>query len=230
MYGLGFCIFLLVVPIVFQQSTNYIANTMVKDRETKMKESLKIMGLEPWIYGLSILFQRGLWNIIPSFFVTLFMGIFNKGTYEISDFFSLFFMLFFFGMGCCAFTIFIQNFFKDSKLIVMVLPFLFFVPTGIAMTIMLGPVLTNEQNDWIQYLYFLPHFPLTVLMVTVLGVDLPIEPFKASTGGAWVFLILQLPLWFLAHLYVEAVKKDAYGVARGYCFCLRSCRKKEPKA
>jgi len=28
---------------------------MVKDRETRMKESLKIMGLEPWIYALGFI-------------------------------------------------------------------------------------------------------------------------------------------------------------------------------
>ena len=223
--GLGFCIFLLVTPVIFQQSTNYVANTMVKDRETKMKESLKIMGLEPWLYGLSILFQRSIWNIVPSFFVTLFLGLFNKDVYNTGVYVQIFFMLFFFGLGSCAFTMFVQNFFKDSKLVVMVLPFMFFIPTGVAMTIMLGPILTYDQNDWIQYLYFLPNFPFTVILVNVLGVDLAVEPFTASTAGAWVFLILQAPVWFLIHLYVEAIKKDAYGVARGYCFCLKSCRR-----
>ena len=42
--GLGHLMLILMCPIIFQQSSNYIGNQMVKDRETKMKETLKIMG------------------------------------------------------------------------------------------------------------------------------------------------------------------------------------------
>ena len=53
--GLGYLILLLLCPIIFQQSATYIGNQMVKDRETKMKETLKIMGLKSWIYALAFL-------------------------------------------------------------------------------------------------------------------------------------------------------------------------------
>ena len=53
--GVGYLVLLLCCPIIFQQSANYVGNQMVKDRETRMKESLKIMGLEPWVYALAFL-------------------------------------------------------------------------------------------------------------------------------------------------------------------------------
>ena len=75
--GLGYLILILCCPIVFQQAQSYIANQMVKDRETKMAESLKIMGLKPWIYALSFLVQRGIWMTIPTIFVNVFVYLFN---------------------------------------------------------------------------------------------------------------------------------------------------------
>ena len=50
----------------------------------------------------------------------------------------------------------------------MVMPFIFFIPTGVAMTIVLGPILSGEKNDYVQYLYFFPQFPFTVIMVNLL--------------------------------------------------------------
>jgi lysozyme family protein len=46
---------LLATPFIYQGSTNYVANELVRDKETKMKETLKIMGLKPWIYSLSFM-------------------------------------------------------------------------------------------------------------------------------------------------------------------------------
>ena len=51
---------------------------MVKDKENKMKESLKIMGLNNKIYALSYLAMQGVYIIITSFFMTLSIYIFNK--------------------------------------------------------------------------------------------------------------------------------------------------------
>jgi uncharacterized membrane protein YjgN (DUF898 family) len=51
----GYVLLVLVTPFIYQSSTNYVANEMVRDGETKMKETLKIMGLRPWIYSLSFL-------------------------------------------------------------------------------------------------------------------------------------------------------------------------------
>ena len=76
--GLGYLILVAMCPIIFQQSSNYIGNQMVRDRETKMKETLKIMGQRTWIYALAFLVQRGVWMFLPTFFVTLFIWIFNK--------------------------------------------------------------------------------------------------------------------------------------------------------
>ena len=69
--GLSFVIFILLTPAAFQQSCIYIFNEMVRDRETRMKESLKIMGLNKWMYALSFLVQRGIWVTVTCFILTM---------------------------------------------------------------------------------------------------------------------------------------------------------------
>ena len=69
--GLAYVIFILLTPAAFQQSCITIFNEMVKDRETRMKESLKIMGLNKWMYALSFLVQRGIWVTVTCLILTL---------------------------------------------------------------------------------------------------------------------------------------------------------------
>ena len=58
-------------------------------------------------------------------------------------------MLWFFGMGMLGVTMLLQNFFRNSQLVPMVVPFVFFIPTGVAMTIVLGPVISANVNNWV---------------------------------------------------------------------------------
>ena len=119
----------------------------------------------------------------------------------------------------------LQNFFKNPQLVPMVVPFVFFVPTGVALTIILGPTLSGEVNDWMQYLFFFPTFPFSVAAVDLLDKS-GIEYFEVSSGVAWFFLIIQCPVYYLLHLYVEAIVPDNYGIKKSCCFCFSACRKR----
>lgn len=44
---------------------------MVRDRETKMKESLRIMGLNKYMYALSFLVQRGIWVTVTCLIISM---------------------------------------------------------------------------------------------------------------------------------------------------------------
>ena len=45
----------MLTPFVFLFSGIYIFSEMVHERESRMKESLKIMGLNKWMYPLSFM-------------------------------------------------------------------------------------------------------------------------------------------------------------------------------
>ena len=159
--------------------------------------------------------------IMTTFFVCLFIWLTNSNTYGFGVILTLFAALLMFGMGMLSFTMFAQNFFKDSKLVTMVLPFLFFVPTGISISMVLEPILTMPNpisNDYAQYLYWFPTFPFTTIMVDLLN-KTQFEFFEVSVTASWICLALNIPVWFLLHLYVEAIKPDNYGISRSPCFC-----------
>ena len=51
----GMTLLVMLTPFVFLFSGIYIFSEMVHERETRMKESLKIMGLNKWMYPLSFM-------------------------------------------------------------------------------------------------------------------------------------------------------------------------------
>lgn len=148
-FGLGYLILLLLSPVIFESSTKYVANQMVRDRETKMKETLKIMGMESWVYATGFMVMRGIWMTIPVLLVVIFIWLFNKTELGDGILVYLFLLLWLFGAAMLTFTLFVQNLFSSPNLVSMVLPFLFFIPVGLAMTIILGPILTGVTNEWI---------------------------------------------------------------------------------
>ena len=89
-----------------------------------MKESLKMMGLQPWIYALGFLIQRFIWMIFTTFIVCFFIWLWMSEIYSFGLMMKLFLALMLFGTGMMSFTMFSQNFFKDSKLATMVMPFI----------------------------------------------------------------------------------------------------------
>lgn len=45
--------------------------------------------------------------------------------------------------------------------------------------------------------------------------------FTVSEGWAWATLVLLTPIYFMLHIYLEAIIPDAYGVTESCCFCFR---------
>lgn len=214
-------------PFIVQGSTNYISNEMVRDRETKMKETLKIMGLRPWIYALSFLVQQGIFMIFPCFFMTLFIYMFNPDLVDEASLMVIFVCTWLFSLSMLSLTMVISNFFSSSKIVGMVLNVIFFVPTGIALATIIGPGTGQGANNWIQILFWLPTFPWTVIIVDSLKSDIvPIDYYEAEPVVAWICLALQAPIWFLVHLYLESILPDNYGISRPCCFCFAGCRGK----
>ena len=226
MQVLGYVLLLLAVPFVYQSSTNYVANEMVRDKETKMRETLKIMGLRPWIYSLSFLVQQGLWLIFPCLALTISMVVLMSEILDGGAAAALFFCFWLYSLGMLTLTMVLSNFFTNSKLVNMVLNVICFIPSGIAMAAIIPPGTTGTPNDWIQYLFWLPNFPWTVIAIDYLKAG-QVSFFEVDTAIAWVCLALQTPFWFMVHLYLENIMPDNYGISKSCCFCFRSCGKSE---
>lgn len=163
--------------------------------------------------------------LFPTFFVTLFIWLFNQKDVDLARSCVLFAVLWLFGFGMLGVSMFGQNFFRNSQLVAMVMPFIFFIPTGISMVLVLEPVISQTPNDWIQYLFWFPTFPFAVCAVDLLNAT-EVEYFSVQPAVAWAFLVIQCPLYFLLHMYMEAILPDNYGIRKGVCCCFAGCRKR----
>ena len=214
----GYLLLIVLSPAVFQQSCLFILNTMVKDKESKMKESLKIMGLNKVVYGLSYLAMQAVYISLTSACMAVSVYAFNTEQLTAPAGLGLFAATWLLGLNFLGMCLVLQNFFSSPKLAPMLGPVILFLPTGVALFAALGQLVSGIQNTWIQYMFWLPTFPYEVIICALF------QPgnnfFVVPTWVAWVTLVVLTPLYFLVHLWLEAIIPDAYGITKPCCFCL----------
>ena len=202
---------------------------MVRDRETKMKESLRIMGLNKHMYSLSFLIQRAIWVTLTCLIICLMTYIMNSGTVTFAQTAKLFAATWLLAVDYLGLSLVVQNFFQDPKLAALCAPFLLFMPTGIALLGIIGPVASMTrgmfvQNNWVQYLFMLPTFPFEVVLSDIFAPNVGYPFFTVDAKWAWAALVLLTPIYYFIHIYLEAVLPDAYGITESCCFCIRKKR------
>ena len=163
---------------------------MVRDRENKMKESLKIMGLNKYMYALSILLQRSIWVAVTCFIIAIMTYALNPDFITFGTAMKLFVALLFLAINNLGLSLVVQNFFKDSKLAAICAPFLLFLPTGIALLCIITPITSLEPCNWVQYLFWLPTFPFEVVLTQVFQPEAVGLFFEVSPAAAWITLVI----------------------------------------
>ena len=83
-------------------------------------------------------------------------------------------------------------------------------------------------------LYWLPVMPAcTIFTKLALNPIVPdsqqmIKPEFLNTEVAWIFLMLNLPLWIFIYLYLDAIMPSEYGISKHPCFCFRKSQRAKP--
>ena len=111
-------------------------NDMVKEKETKMKETLSIYGLQRSVYSLSYLLIQGVYLIITTALIVLMISVFGGDTLTTGILLRLFPAIFLLGLNYLSMALVLQNFFSNFRFVSMVGPLFIFLPTGIAMMAM----------------------------------------------------------------------------------------------
>ena len=227
----------MLTPFVFLFSSIYIFSEMVTERETRMKESLKIMGLNKWMYPLSFMVQRGLWLAFTCLCFTTMIYIFNTDVFGFGDFLAIYFSTWLLGLGNLSLCMVLQNLFSDAKMASFLAIFIIFGPVSLALiAIVKADPVNCVPNNWVQYLYFIPNFPFEVVLANIIFKDIVIEGFDGDITEcyfgqnnviAWIFLFIIPVFYYFVYIYVEAIMPQAYGVQMPCCYCF-SKRKAEP--
>lgn len=125
-----------------------------------------------------------------------------------------------FGMAINCYALAWTTIFSDSKLSSQIGALAIILPMAVVMA------LYQNHVQAIQYFYWLPHFP----MILILGRYFNPCPYfyymdEVSIGLAWAFLVINIPLYFFLYMYLDQIIPNTYGIAKSCCFCLR----KKPK-
>lgn len=124
-----------VITLSFAGSCTFILNQVVVDKETKMRESLKIMSASRLAYTLSYFITQGLFIILSTVSVgCAFMWAQSNswGASKVGAGYDvLFSAIFFFGLALVAMSMALTTLFSDSKLSPQVGMYLLLLPTSI---------------------------------------------------------------------------------------------------
>lgn len=202
------------LPSSFQTTSRFILMQMVVDKETKMKESLRIMSMRSAAYGLSYFLTQ----LIFLFLITvLLMGVFvYKSFIPAVDIFPFICAMLLNGISQTFLSMSLTTLFSDSKIAVQLGSLILFLPAALFIGL-----LNKDINDpWRLYFgYFLPDFPTNVIVANQASISIPL-----NMTVTWLALAVQPFLYFLLYVYLDQVMPDTFGISKSCCFCLKRKR------
>ena len=112
----------LILVMAFLYPTSRLIQSLVEERETRMKETLLILGVRPWAHTTSWV----LTSAISFVCITFFMAIILRNVLTHTEFSLLWFWLALFGMASMSFCFFLSSFFSKAKLAAVIGPMALF--------------------------------------------------------------------------------------------------------
>ena len=138
--SLGYVLIILLAPVATYQTTVSMVTEMTTERSNKMRESLKILGLNQYVYAISHLSIRTVFSSVLGMIMAAFIYFFNMDYMTGGQFFQLICSFLLLGLGNLTLVLILQNFFDNARLASIVVPTLLFFPSGLAMLSILLPV------------------------------------------------------------------------------------------
>lgn len=225
--ALGYILIILLAPVATFQTTTQMVTEMVTERSNKMRESLKIMGLNQYVYAFSHVLLRAIVSTLLGILLALFIWLYNKEHIEFSSFLLLAAAFILNNLNTLTFVLVLQNFFENARMSAIILPTLQMFPTGVAMLSILLPIVNSQENNWIEFLFWLPTFPFTVQIAHIFEPDNTY--FGVSVSVAWIVAVCLSPVYFFLHIYLENIVPNTFGVSRSCCYCFSRKNAQNPE-
>jgi hypothetical protein len=181
------------LPSSFQITSRFILMQMVVDKETKMKESLRIMSMRSAAYGLSYFLTQ----LIFLFFISaMLMGLFVYMKFiAVGDIFPFLCAMLLNGISQTFLAMSLTTLFSDSKISVQLGSLILFIPAAL----FIGLLNKDVYDPWRLYFgYFLPDFPTNVIVANQAKI-----PIALNMTATWLALIAQPFVYFLLYVYLD---------------------------
>jgi ABC-2 family transporter protein len=194
------------------------------DKETKMRETLKILSMRPSVYGLSYFIIQSLFSILTAFLITFTLTL--LGFFSPSQGLVFFIAVTFYGLAMIFKSMAISTLFSDSKVAGQLGSLILIAPMALFMYLF-SQCLWHQNIKIMYWGYMVPYVPLVIVIGNTLMVDE--YEYKLLEGLnmplTWACLILSLPLYYFLYVYLDSIIPDTYGISKSCCFCLKRRRR-----
>lgn len=228
---------LTLITISYAGSCTFILNQVVVDKETKMRETLKIMSASRSAYTFSYFLVQGFFVLITTLFVGFGMQWSMKQAHadplELgAGFKTLFGCIFLFGLALISLSMALTTLFSDSKLSPQVGMYLLLLPTSIFFYVLTNRMSLVGHPDTLAYnlfplTYLMPNFSFSVIMLQFYIKGGPKILMGLDVDVAWYCLAAATPFYLILYMYLDGIIPNAFGIRESLCFCLK--RNKKPK-
>ena len=212
---------MVLVLMIFISGQRFVLSEPVVDKETKMRETMRIMSMRSSVYGLSYFFSQAIFSLFTTLIVTIAFGLLRF--YSASNGIIFFVCLALYGLSMIFTSLALSTLFSDSR-----------VASQIGSLILLGPMsllmylftiaAKTEDARYIYIGYMCPFIPTMV----IIGDILDVEPYnQLNMPISWISLILSMPLYYGIYIYLDQIVPNTYGISRGCCFCFRCFRRRK---
>lgn len=222
---------LTLITVSFAGSCTFILNQVVVDKESKMRETLKIMSASRTAYTLSYFLTQGFFVVLSSLFVCFGMLWTYNNTGSIGAGPKVLFgAVILFGFGLISIAMALTTLFTDSKLSPQVGMYLLLLPTSIFFYVMTNRMQLIGHPDTLGYklfplTYLMPNFSFSVIMLEFYIKGGPQLLLGLNVQVAWWCLGLSTPFYLMVYMYLDGIIPNAFGIREGLCFCCTSRKK-----
>jgi hypothetical protein len=207
-----------IVLLIFITGQRFVLSEPVVDKETKMRETLRIMSMRSSVYGLSYFITQAIFSLFTTLIVTLtfcMLRLFSPG-----EALLFFISLIFYGLSMIFKSMALSTLFSDSKVAGQIGSLVLIAPMALFMYLF-SLVLTHKNPNLMYIGYMIPYVPTMV----ILGNTLDVEPYvELNMAISWAALILSLPAYYGLYVYLDQVMPNTFGIRKSCCFCLRRRR------
>lgn len=195
--------------------TSRLIQSVVEERETRMKETLLILGVRPWAHTVSWVLSSASTFVI----ITMFMSVVLKHILAHTPFFLIWFWMALFSMASMSFCFFLAAFFSKAKLAAVIGPMALFASL-LPRFVFFG----TNRYEAIGAKYLASILPGTAMAFSadIVGdyeygeqsVGNNLWAGDYSFGSSLFFMAFDAVFWMVMAWYTEQVIPREYGAAR----------------
>jgi hypothetical protein len=235
--------------LIFSSAFSGIISTtltqLVMEKETKQRETLRIMSLSRLAYTSSHFLSQAIYCALTALCLCLGFYLPLSRVHNSENILStlqegylqVFCCMVLFGCSLVALCMACSTLYQDSKIAGQLGTLIVYLPIAIFVIIAVDRFLSFSETylsiseekqtgglDWIYLTMVLPQFPLGVILMDLFSGGFAYEILNIKLAVAWVALCIQIPVFILLYSYLDRVIPNEFGISKPCFYCCRKRR------